>query len=87
MAARQKSVGRVLIKSRLFGNRWLPRTTCALRRGFRRFSDGVAPGEKTTARQHQARQAAALRRPAPPATLAQRRGLITRSREFLLLVK
>jgi hypothetical protein len=34
--------GLVLIKLRLFGNRWLPRTTGALRRGFRRFSDAVA---------------------------------------------
>jgi hypothetical protein len=29
-------------KSGLFGNRWLPQTTCALRRMFRRFSDAVA---------------------------------------------
>jgi hypothetical protein len=35
---------RVLIKSRLFGNRWLPRTTCASRQGF--ISDAVATSQE-----------------------------------------
>src|SRR5262249_11573935 len=33
-------------KSRLFGNRWLPRTTCAVAPRFRRFSAAVATNQK-----------------------------------------
>jgi hypothetical protein len=52
-------LGRVLIKSQLFGNR-LPRTTCALRQMFRRSSAAVATSREGHRCKDQAGQEADL---------------------------